>query len=68
MTPLTALERGNEFHDWVKENTIDKLIAKPDVYVQVTVPNEFRPVGRYNIGITAGIETTVGIEGMGRRL
>lgn len=59
MTPLTALERGNEFHDWVKENTIDKLIAKPDVYVQVTVPNEFRPVGRYNIGITAGIETTV---------
>ena len=25
----------------------------------VTVPNEFQPVGKYNIGLTAGIETTV---------
>ena len=24
-----------------------------------SVPNEFKPVGRYNIGITAGIETTI---------
>ena len=30
---------------------------KPDVWIQVTVPNEFQPVGNYNIGITAGIET-----------
>jgi glycosyltransferase involved in cell wall biosynthesis len=25
----------------------------------ITVPNEFQPVGKYNIGITAGIETTI---------
>jgi len=32
---------------------------KPDVWIQITVPNEFQPIGKYNIGISAGIETTV---------
>ena len=36
-------------------NTLPK---KPVIWVQVTVPNEFQPVGNYNIGVTAGIETT----------
>jgi len=36
---------------------IPKLTKKPDVWIQVTVPNEFQPIGKYNIGITAGIET-----------
>jgi glycosyltransferase involved in cell wall biosynthesis len=27
--------------------------------MQITVPNEFQPVGNYNIGVTAGIETTI---------
>jgi len=31
---------------------------QPDIWVQITVPNEFQKVGKYNIGITAGIETT----------
>ena len=31
---------------------------KPDIWCQITVPNEFQPVGTYNIGLTAGIETT----------
>jgi glycosyltransferase involved in cell wall biosynthesis len=35
------------------------LPAQPDVWIQITVPNEFQPIGKYNIGITAGIETTV---------
>ena len=26
--------------------------------MQITIPNEFRPIGKYNIGITAGIEAT----------
>mgnify|MGYP000921532985 CR=1 FL=1 len=29
------------------------------MWIQITVPNEFQPVGKYNIGITAGIETTI---------
>ena len=32
---------------------------KPDVWIQITVPNEFQRVGKYNIGVSAGIETTV---------
>jgi glycosyltransferase involved in cell wall biosynthesis len=36
---------------------IGGLEAQPDVWIQVTVPNEFQPVGKYNIGITAGMET-----------
>jgi glycosyltransferase involved in cell wall biosynthesis len=59
VTPLTALENDNQFHKWIEENIITSLSETPDIYVQVTVPNEFQKVGKYNIGITAGIETTV---------
>jgi len=31
----------------------------PDIWVQVTIPNEFVKQGKYNIGITAGIESTI---------
>lgn len=46
------------------------LHVQPDVFIQVSVPNEFQPKGKYNIGITAGMETThvsaPWIEGMNR--
>lgn len=58
-TPLTALEDGNMFHKWIEGNIITQLSTQPDIYVQVTVPNEFQRVGKFNVGITAGIETTV---------
>tara|TARA_B100000963_G_scaffold300193_1_gene272463 strand:+ start:2463 stop:3716 length:1254 start_codon:yes stop_codon:yes gene_type:complete len=32
------------------------LQAQPDIWIQITVPNEFQPVGKYNIGVTAGTE------------
>jgi hypothetical protein len=32
------------------------LTEQPDVWVQVTVPNEFQAVGKINIGVTAGTE------------
>jgi hypothetical protein len=38
---------------------VPNLTFQPDIWVQITVPNEFQKVGRYNIGVTAGIETTV---------
>ena len=57
-TPMDALNYDNEFHKWIVDNIIAKVEQKPDVYMQLTVPNEFQPVGHYNIGITAGIETT----------
>jgi len=35
-----------------------KLDKQPDVYVDIRIPNEFQQWGKFNIGITAGIETT----------
>lgn len=36
-----------------------QLPSQPDIWIQITIPNEFQPVGKFNIGITAGIETTL---------
>jgi glycosyltransferase involved in cell wall biosynthesis len=58
-TPFTALEEGNEFHKWINDNIITSITEQPEIYIQVTVPNEFQRVGKFNIGVTAGIETTV---------
>jgi glycosyltransferase involved in cell wall biosynthesis len=58
-TPMTALEPENEFHQWIESNLMQQAHATPDIYVQVTVPTEFQRVGKLNIGITAGIETTI---------
>ena len=58
-TPRTALKKDDEFHQWIIAHKVTTLPATPDIYVQVTVPNEFNRVGKFNIGITAGIETTV---------
>jgi hypothetical protein len=57
-TPMDALNYDKPFHKWVVDNIIPGIEQKPDIYIQVTVPNEFQPVGHYNIGITAAIETT----------
>jgi glycosyltransferase involved in cell wall biosynthesis len=35
-----------------------QLPKQPEIWAQITIPNEFQPVGKYNIGITAGMETT----------
>lgn len=36
---------------------ITRLESQPDIWIQITIPSEFQPVGKYNIGVTAGIET-----------
>ena len=35
----------------------DSISIQPDVYVDIRIPNEFQRLGKFNIGITAGIET-----------
>ena len=35
------------------------MTRQPDIWFQITVPSEFQAVGKVNIGVTAGIETTV---------
>ena len=59
-TPMTALESDNTFHKWIESNIVTtNLNQTPEIYVQVTVPNEFQKIGKFSIGITAGIETTI---------
>lgn len=58
-TPQNQLDPKTEFGKRAIGDVITKLDKKPDVYVQLTIANEFRPIGNYNIGITAGVETTL---------
>jgi hypothetical protein len=52
----------DENPEWVflREYTLTtpQLPKQPEIWMQITVPNEFQPIGKYNIGVTAGIETT----------
>ena len=46
--------------DPLKKLFIPTLEFQPDVWFQITVPNEFQPVGKsFSVGVSAGIETTV---------
>tara|TARA_Y100000389_G_scaffold202982_1_gene249981 strand:- start:558 stop:1832 length:1275 start_codon:yes stop_codon:yes gene_type:complete len=55
---------------FLQKYMIKKLETKPDIWMQITIPNEFQPVGKYNIGCTAGIESDAckpeWIEGLNR--
>ena len=50
--------------------TAQRGIGRGDIHFHIVVPNEFQPLGKYNIGITAGLETTITpppwVEGMNR--
>jgi glycosyltransferase involved in cell wall biosynthesis len=53
--PWNALSQD----DPLRERFIGQLTQQPDIWMQITVPNEFQPIGKYNIGVSAGIETTI---------
>ena len=42
--------------EYLLNHSLSKLDSKPNIWMQITIPNEFQPVGDYNIGCTAGIE------------
>jgi glycosyltransferase involved in cell wall biosynthesis len=58
-TPQNQVDGESEFGRWMLERVITEVTEKPDVFVQVSVANEFEPKGHYNIGVTAGVETTI---------
>ncbi len=41
---------------YLLNHSIPKLSSQPDIWMQITIPNEFQSIGKYNIGCTAGIE------------
>ena len=71
-TPFGFLQENNPDHKLMLDciQQTPQLPRQPDIWAQITVPNEFQPIGKFNIGITAGIETTLcaaqWIEGMNR--
>ena len=71
-TPMNALEADNPHHKDINSRilTSPQLPKQPDLHLHIVVPNEFTAVAKKNIGVTAGIETTVPvpqwIEGMNR--
>jgi hypothetical protein len=70
-TPWNFIQDNSEWeflnkHIWNQP----QLPKQPEVWMQITIPSEFQPIGKYNIGATAGIETTIApgdwIEGCNR--
>ena len=53
-----------EFRRWIDERILQTQIAaqngtfRPDMTIQITIPNEFVKMSPIDIGFTAGIETT----------
>jgi hypothetical protein len=59
-TPQGFIESNTEWEFLTKHIlTNPQLPAQPEIWMQITVPNEFQPIGKFNIGCTAGIETTI---------
>lgn len=60
-TPLKFIDNNIEQWGFLKDYMINSpnLPYQPDIWMMLTVPSEFQRAGKYNIGFTAGIETTV---------
>ena len=59
--PMNALNEQNPKDKLIIDRFVidGKIERQPEIHIQVSVPNEFNPIGKYNIGITAGMESTV---------
>jgi len=58
-TPQDQADPTSEFGQKMLSSVVTKLDRKPDIFMQMSVANEFEPKGNFNIGITAGVETTI---------
>lgn len=54
-TPWGFLDKN----DPLRSRFVGQLTQQPEIWIQITIPNEFQKVGKYNVGVTAGIESTV---------
>ena len=59
-TPRNHLDPKIPKHKRLLDTFIDgKNIQQPDIYIDIRIPNEFQTPAKFNIGITAGVETDV---------
>ena len=53
-TPMNALDVNNPADKMILERIVpEEFPVQPDLYISISIPTEFNPVGKYNIGITA---------------
>tara|TARA_B100001778_G_scaffold166419_1_gene136784 strand:+ start:22 stop:1350 length:1329 start_codon:yes stop_codon:yes gene_type:complete len=70
--PMNALAADDPNDKMIIDRLLQQpeLPNQPEIAISILVPNEFQPVAKYNIGITAGLECSVvppaWIEGMNR--
>ena len=70
--PMNALDESKPEDVEILSRILNtnELPKQPEVHIQISVPNEFTPIAKYNIGVTAGIENTAPkaewIQGMNR--
>jgi glycosyltransferase involved in cell wall biosynthesis len=58
--PRNALKKDNQNDKRILDCILPmppQMDRQPDIYVDIRIPNEFETHGKFNIGITAGIET-----------
>jgi hypothetical protein len=57
--PRNALDKNNTRDKQLLDCILPQpqLDRQPDIYVDIRIPNEFETHGKFNIGITAGVET-----------
>ena len=71
-TPMNALDKNDPNDIPIIERLLSEpnLASQPELHIHIVIPNEFQPIAKYNIGITAGLETTAcppeWIQGMNR--
>ena len=71
-TPQNALNEKDPNDKEIIERLLvsPQMERQPDIHIHCVIPNEFMNLAKYNIGITAGVETTAcpkdWIEGLNR--
>ena len=60
-TPMNALENDNPIHQEIEKRILRQpsMEKQPDLHLHIVIPNEFQPIAKKNIGVTAGIEHTL---------
>ena len=70
--PMNALNEKDPNDKMIIDRILQtpQLSRQPDLHIHIVIPNEFHTLGKYNIGITAGLEMTIcpptWLEGMNR--
>ena len=59
-TPMNALNKDDPNDKMIIDRIIPnpQLPKQPELHIHIVIPNEFQTFGKYNIGITAGLEMT----------